>query len=143
MSRSYNIIFIFLYMLIVGFSPDNPIQVKIDKNDVKTGEILTYEIEIKGKFESPELILPGFKNFNIISQTQTKRYTFEGGDTTVIIQFIYHLFAQEPGTFDIEPVILKEKGHQYRSDKITINVKGQSLKEQKKLLPYLKSGIDI
>jgi len=143
MLKLLKIITFLFFILTWGASYDNPIIIKVDKNTVKTGEIFKYEVMIRREFVSSKLALPKFKNFKIISQTQSKSYSFSGNETEVEIKFIYLLLAEEPGLFKIEPVIIKDDNKEYRSEEITIEVNGESLKDLQKILPYIDKNIDI
>lgn len=143
MLKLLKIITFLFFILTWGASYDNPIIIKVDKNTVKTGEIFKYEVMVRGGFISSKLTLPKFKNFKIISQTQSKSYSFSGNETEVEIKYIYFLLAEEPGLFKIEPVIIKDDNKEYRSEDITIEVNGESLKDLQKILPYIDKSIDI
>jgi hypothetical protein len=138
------IILALVFITSLGLSMRNPaVAVKINKNKVATGEVFTYEIKIEGDFTKPDLKLPEFKNFKVASQSQSKSYSFKGGETKVIINITYHLFATEPGVFVIEPVIVEDQGKKYQSKAITIKVIGKPLGEGKKINPYIEKGTKI
>jgi hypothetical protein len=119
------------------------VEAKVDKDKVNTGEVFTYTVKIRGEFENPELTLPKFKNFKIVSQSQSKSYSFKEGKVEIEFKLVYQLFAPNPGIFEIEEVIVKDKGRKYKSKSILIKVKGKPLKEKRKISPYIEKGINI
>lgn len=142
MFRTLAIVIFCIFLL--GLSPDEAtIEVSIDRKEVKTGEILTYTVKIEGEFSQPKLILPEFKDFQIVSQSQSKNYSFKNDHIKTVVHLIYFLLASEPGIFTIQPAILKDGNKTYEGKSITIRVKGKPLKEKKKVLPFLEKGIEI
>ncbi|MBP7088884.1 MAG: BatD family protein [Candidatus Omnitrophica bacterium] len=143
MYKLTKIITLLLFTLVWGAAYDSPIIAKVNKNTVKTGEIFQCEIIIKGEFISPKLNLPKFENFKIVSQIQSKSYSFRGNETETEIKFTYLIYAKKPGLFKIEPAIIKDGNKEYRSDEIAIEVNGESLEDLEKILPYIDKAIDI
>ncbi|HIE35777.1 MAG TPA: hypothetical protein EYP89_00875 [Candidatus Omnitrophica bacterium] len=136
-------LFVFLSLILLKLNAQIIIEAKVDKDKVETGEIFTYTVKIKGEFEDPKIVLPKFKNFKIISQNQTKSYSFKEGRIEVEFDLVYELIASKPGVFKIEEVIVKDKGKRYKSNSIIIQVEGRPLEEKKKILPYIEKGIEI
>jgi len=145
MSKLSKVIFIiaFCFSSLGLFWGDNPISVEVNKREIKTGEVFSYTIKIEGIFQKPNLNLPDFKNFNVVSQSQSKSYRQkkEGLMQTYVLK--YFLFAPEAGQFTIKPAVLEDGDKTYKSKSITIKVKGKPLKEKKKILPYIEQGTDI
>ncbi len=127
----------------VSEDKDNPITVSVDKQEVETGEVFTYKIKVNGEFTQPKVTLPRFKDFKLASQSHSKSYSVGNTKTAVKINLVFYLFATEPGTFTIEPVVLKSAEGRYESKAITINAKGEALKDKRKILPYLKRGTNL
>ena len=145
MSKLFKIIFIvfFCFSSLGLFLKNNPVEVRVDKRAVETGEVFAYTIKIEGYFFKPRLILPEFNNFKVASQSQSRNYSVKDGKTKVIVSITVFLFAQEPGVFKIAPVIVEDKERKYRSRAVKIRVGGKPLEEKKKILPYIKKGQDI
>lgn len=145
MLRLFNLsLIIFLLFTFLSFSQDEEvIEVKVSKDKVETGEVFTYRIKIEGSFTQPELTLPEFKDFKVISQSRSKNYAFKQGRKKVIHNLVYQLFAPNPGVFTIKEAVLEDRGKKFKSKSITIDVKGRPLKEKRKILPYIEKGIEI
>jgi hypothetical protein len=118
-------------------------EAKVDKNKVETGEIFTYTLKIEGDFSSPKLALPDFRDFKIVSQNQTKSYSFKDNKARLQFNLIYHLVVAHPGTFTIKEAILEDKERKFKSNSIVVEVSGKPLEDKKKLAPYIEQGTDI
>jgi len=135
---------IVLCFFCLGLGPkENSVTAEAGKRTVKTGEVFSYTIKIEGEFEQPRIILPELKNFRIVSQSKSKRHSFKDKTETSAVKLIYFLFAPEPGAFTITPAVVEDNGKEFKSKSVTIQVKGAVLKEDKKILPYIESGIEI
>ena len=120
------------------------IDVKVDKKEVETGEIFTYEIIVQGNLESSaQLKLPEFKDFKVVSQSQFRNYSTKGGVAKITINFTYYIFAANPGVYTIEPVTLESGDNKYQSRAITIEATGKPLEKKKKILPYIGKGTNL
>ncbi|NQT28804.1 MAG: BatD family protein [Candidatus Omnitrophica bacterium] len=153
MSKLFRLTLIGLGFLFLGSSSGHAIplglgkkilDVKVDKKRVETGEIFTYEVIVQGDFEpSAQLKLPEFKDLGVVSQNQSRNYSTKDGVTKITINFIYHIFASNPGVYTIEPVTLENGENKYQSRAITIEAEGKPLEEKKKILPYIKKGTNL
>ena len=144
MSRLFKFVFIVFCFSSLGFSlGEKIIGAKVDKKNVETGEIFTYEVTIRENLDITALKLPEFKDFKVVSQSQSQSYSLKGRVSKTIINLTYLLFAPEPGKFIIEPVTLESEEQKYQSQAITIEVKGKSLEKKRKILPYIKKGTNL
>jgi len=145
MSKLFKLALIGLWIFSLGFSlGEKIIDVKVDKKNVETGEIFTYEVIVQGSMKSSaQLKLPEFKNLKIVSQNQSRNSLTEGGVTKTIISFTYHIFAPKPGVYTIEPVTLESGENEYQSRAVTIKARGKPLKEKIKILPYIEKGTNL
>lgn len=144
MSKLFKFVFIVFCVSSMGFSlGEKIIEVKVDKKNVETGEFFTYEVTLQENLDITALKLPDFKNFKVVSQSQSQRYSVKGGVSKTIINLTYLLFAPEPGKFTIGPVTLESEEQKYQSQAITIEVKGESLEKKKRILPYIKKGTSL
>ncbi|UCD15766.1 MAG: BatD family protein [Candidatus Omnitrophota bacterium] len=134
---------IFSFFLLGFWGKLGIVKTKVSKNKVETGEIFTYTITVRGEFDQATLFLPEFENFKIVSQNESKSYSIRGTEEKVALNLTYQLFAPEAGVFTIEGAILKENDRRFKGNPITIEVKGRSLQEKKKILPYIEKGIDL
>lgn len=125
------------------FPGEKVVVTTVDKRRVRAGEVFTYEVKIEGIFSQPTLSLPEFKNFKIISQVQSKSYSFVGGKVKTKINLTYRLFAQKSGVFTIRPVILNDRKKRYKSVSVKIRVEGKPLRQKKALQPYIAEGTDL
>jgi len=139
--------FLFLIVLAASFlgaaETEKVIQASVDKTAVSTGELIRYSLTIEGVFSQPQVKLPEFKDFTIVSQSQSQNYSYAKGGTKFTLKLTYILSAQEPGEFVIEPAVVKDKKSEYQSDSFRIRVEGKPLKEKKKILPYLGNATDL
>ena len=144
MSKLFKFVFIMLCFFSLGFSlGEKIIEAKVDKKNIETGEIFTYEVTIRGNLDITVLKLPELKDFKVVSQNQSQSYSLKGKVSKTTITLTYILFAPEPGKFIIEPVTLESEEQKYQSQIITMEVKGESLKKKRKILPYIKEGTSL
>jgi hypothetical protein len=137
------IFFIFAAFYCLSVFAESQIEAKVSKDKVTTGEVFTYTLKIEGDFISPQLVLPDFKDFIVVSQNQAQNYSLKGGKTTMESVLIYGLVAPKPGKFSIKEVSLKDKGKVLHGKSFTIEVSGEALKDKRKVQPYLERGTDI
>ena len=144
MSKLFKLVLIMLCFSSLGFSlGEKVIEAKVDKKNVETGEIFTYEIVIQENLDITALKLPEFKDFKVVSQSQSQSYYAKGRVSKTIINLTYFLFAPEPGKFIIEPVTLESEKQKHQSQAIIIKVKGESLEKKQKILPYIEKGTNL
>lgn len=140
----YRGIIILVSIFFLGFSgKDDSIEVKTNKSVVETGEIFIYEIKVDGNFTSPEIILPEFKNFKIVSQNQSKSYSIKENKMHLVLNLTYYLFAENPGMFSIEKTVIKDEEKEFNGEAISIEVIGHPLEKKKKIIPYIEKGTEI
>lgn len=137
-------IIILVSVFFFGFlGKDDFIEVKTDKSVVETGEIFIYEVKVDGDFTSPEIILPEFKNFKIVSQNQSKSYSIKENKMHLVLNLTYYLFAANPGIFSIEEVVIKDEEKEFKGETVSIEVTGFPLEKKKKIIPYIEKGINL
>ena len=124
-------IFILLFICNSVFCKENVIEVELSKNKVKVGEVFTYTIKIKGDFVLPKLILPEFKDFKVVGQSQSQSYSFSFGKTSLEFYIVYKLLAIKPGKFKLGEVIVKDKNRTFKSESKTIEVIGKPMEDKK------------
>jgi hypothetical protein len=140
-----------LFCIVAGLSfaavcaqTENPIEAKVSKNSVVTGELFVYTIKIKGEFSSPKLMLPEFsEELKVISTNQAKNYSYQSASTRIEVAINCILVATKPGKFTIKPATLEDKNKKYSTAPITMDVTGKPLEEKRKALPYLENGTEI
>lgn len=146
LARSLALIFlavVFSVLVSAEAKSDKAIKALVDKTKVATGEFFTYRIVVEGIFSQPKLTPPKFENFKVVSQSESRSYSFSKAGTKLNLQLAYILFASEPGSFIIEPATIKDKGKEYESGSIKIVVRGKPLEDKKKILPYIEGATDI
>lgn len=137
-------IIILVSVFFFGFlGKEDFIEVKTDKSVVETGEIFIYEVKVDGDFTSPEIILPEFKNFKIVSQNQSKSYSIKENKMRLVLNLTYYLFAANPGIFSIEEVVIKDEEKEFKGEAVSIEVTGLPLEKKKKIIPYIEKGINL
>ncbi len=127
----------------VNAQENGEMKATVNKVKVSTGEMFTYNIQIKGEFESPQLDIPKFENFAVVGQSQKRKYFSKKGNTEVNIEITYNLIAINPGTFILKSATLRDNGKKIEAKPITITVTGTSLKEKRKTPPGIRRAIDI
>ena len=138
---SRTLLLIMFCFFALGFGNNQKaIEVEVDKTSVETGEVFTYTIKIEGIFHKPNLDLPDFENFKIVSQSQSKNYRQEKEGLKRIIVLKYFLFAPAAGSFTIDPSVLEDGDRKFKSKSITIKAKGKPLEEKRKIQPYIEKG---
>jgi hypothetical protein len=121
----------------------SPINVSVDKSKVKTGEVFTYTINIEGEFSSPQIDLPEFGNLKIVSQSQSKNYIFKSDAIIVKTTLSYKLMAYKPGTYIIDSVTIEDKGRVFKSESVTVEVRGQPLEEKEERDELFEGAITL
>lgn len=119
---------------------DNPITVKVSKQNVKLDEVFALEIEMskKGSLKSPSL-----KDFTVVSgpmmSSSSSYVNVNGNSKTVnLITYYYELKPIKEGKFTIGPAKLTTNGKTYQSESITIQVsKAGNPNYYKSLTPLL------
>ena len=89
-------LFVFTVMCGIAAFAESKIKASVSKDKVVTGEVFTYTVKIEGDFISPQLVLPDFKDFIVVSQNQGQSYSFQGGKATLESVLIYGLIAPKP-----------------------------------------------
>lgn len=125
------------------YAEDNKVTATVDKQSVRTGEVFTYRVEVTGLFKSPKITLPEFKNFRVVSQSQSKSYSFHEGKTKLLIKLIVNLLAINPGVFAIGAVTVKDNGDVIESAPINVEVTGNALPPKRKTPKVIDRGFEI
>ena len=135
---------IILMVALCGYTSSGPLVVEVDKTKLETGEVFTYSIAVNGEFsENAEITPPDFTPFEIITQNQSRNYSFRDGKMSFSVTWVYRLIAPESGTFTISETVLKDNDQELKSASFTITVEGRPLKEKKKVLPYISDATDL
>ena len=135
---------IILLITLCGYTSSGPLVVDVDKTKLETGEVFTYSIAVNGEFsEDARITPPDFSPFKIVTQNQSRNYSFHEGKMSFSVTFVYRLIAPEPGTFTIAETVLKDNGKEIKSATFTITVEGRPLKEKEKVLPYINGATDL
>lgn len=130
--------------LVFGCVYSEPVlKVAVDKQKVKTGETFNYTVRIEGTFSSPKISLPEFKGLRVVSQTQTKQYSFKKNKKHVKIVMKYKLIAYYPGEYTIESVVVRDESKKFTSETITIKVVGRPIENREQEEDIFKEGITI
>ena len=123
--------------------PVAPIAASIDKKLVEPGTHIVYTLTVIGAFDDPQVNVPEFTDFAIISHNQSQGYSYINGKGGINFNLIYEIMPLKPGVFTIKGATLKTRDTEFKTDPITITVTGKSLEEKSKILPYAEKGIDI
>ena len=135
--------FVILFIFATGFFNNSGLSAKVSKRKMGVGEVFTYTLKVSGNFSSPELTPPEFKDFNVVSQSQSKSFSLINDEIHMDFIITYSLFAPSPGVFIIEAPQIKDNDTVLKGKPIKIKVRGKPLKEQEKILPLVKSATDI
>jgi len=143
MLKSFSLFLIIIASFNFSVFGQDSVEVTVDKNSLETGEVFTYKVTIKGEFSNPQLILPSFKDFNIISQSEAKSYSFKKNKLLLEIKLDYKLIAPKPGLFIIDKVVVKDGASKFEGRAVTLEVKGKPLEEKEKIKDYLDKATSI
>jgi len=120
-----------------------PITAAVDKRSIETGKRLVYTLTVSGEFNDPQVNVPEFTDFAIISHNQSQGYSYINGKGNISFNLIYELMATKPGVFTINGASLKTRDNEFKTSPITITVTGKPLEEKSRILPCVDKGIDI
>ena len=120
-----------------------PIKVTVDRRSLTTGERITYTLTVTGEFDNPQVDVPKFIDFAIISHNQSQGYSYVNGKGKINFNLTYELMPVKPGVFTINGATLKTRNSEFKTDSITITVTGKPLEEKSKIAPYIEKGTDI
>lgn len=129
------LILIFLFLPLVFAEPEISLKAKVDKTKIASNQTFTYTFTITS-FERnlPAPQIPKFKNFKILSQSQSSTTSFAKSKVKIVIAYAFVLAPVDIGKFEIEPSTIKIGNKIYAADVFKIEVTpGHSL--PKKLLP--------
>ena len=99
------------------------IKADIDKDKITTDEALTYKITINSSDkDAPQLELPKFDGFQVISQAQSSTLSFSKSGAKSHLVYVYILAPQGVGKFKISPAVIKIKGRNYSTQSFEVEV---------------------
>ncbi len=126
-----------------AFCAEETIEVQVDKERLRVGEIFNYNIKINGEFSSPRFSLPEFKDFYVVAQTQSQNYSFLGSKFNLSLVLKYQLLALKPGEFILEGISIRDGAYVFKSKPLKIVVSGEPLKDKRKILPFIEKAVPL
>lgn len=101
------------------------IEVRLDKEEVKVGEVFQYQVSVSGKFKvAPLLIAPKLENFRILSRQQSYNFKIQKGELKSNVKFILSILPLKEGEFELKGFRLKFGFKVYQIQPVKIEVKG-------------------
>jgi len=105
------------------------LDVRTDRTSLSLDDVLTLQITVQAQGESPEIQLPTFDGFQVVSQQVQKpmQFSFSFGAQAVVQSSTIYIFGLQPvraGTLMIKPVRVQQGGRTQSSRPITISVTG-------------------
>jgi len=99
--------------------------VKVDKEEVKVGEVFQYQVSVSGKFKvAPILIAPKLENFRILSRQQSYNFKIQKGKLKSNVKFTLSILPLKEGEFELKGFRLKFGFKEYQIQPVKIRVKG-------------------
>ena len=125
-----NIVKIFFLIIALngqlGFSQDELIvSSSISKDTIGFFDVLTFTIEFNNR--NADLINPVFKDFEIYQTNNYHNVTITGGVSKAKITRTYLLKPKKTGVLNIESVIFEYEGGEYKTNPLTVLVKGNTV----------------
>ncbi len=145
MKKNKIVIIFILSFFLQGFPffDEPPIVAKLSKATVQTGEVFLYTITVTGTFKEPILTAPNFNNLKVISQKQSKEYIKIKNKKQLKTEIEFSLFSHEPRVVRIGSALLKDGKRRFKSKGLIIKVIGKSLRKEKKIESYIRSGKNL
>ena len=119
---------VFLLFNPAGLAGGGPeFDVTLSKDKVKAGEPFKYQVKITIEASNlPEIIPPEFKNFRVVSQSNSQRISSGKDGTTVAVDLQYILVASEEGRYDLPQAVVKYENQDLESPLKSIEVSGKA-----------------
>lgn len=100
------------------------VEAQVDKKAMTTDEALTYKISVSSlENKLPEIKLPDFAGFTVISQAQSSSFNFSSGKANNSAVFIYVLACLKVGKLEIKPASVKIGKDTFTTESFVIEVK--------------------
>jgi hypothetical protein len=121
--KSFLIMILFFVFAGLPAFADTSIKAEVNKTSISTDNTLTYKLELTTTERNlPNLKLPKFEGFQVISQAQSSNVSFEKDEMKSQAVFEFILAPAEAGKFKIEPSVVQTKGKAYSTDSFEIDV---------------------
>jgi hypothetical protein len=119
----FNIFFIFCVHSL-ALAADVTFNASVDKNTVALDDIIQYTVSVSGNSvgNAPSPALPKFTNLSVIGTSQSSKFSFVNGQTSVSKLFIYTLRPEKMGQAHIGQASITISGQTYTTDPIEIKV---------------------
>jgi hypothetical protein len=128
-------------------SQDIEFKVTVSPEEVKAGQVFKYQIAADVETDKlPEIELPEFKTFNVISRRTSKNISYKGKKAVVSVSLIYALVALEEGDLELPAAVIKSGPKKFPSPSARVKVSGKVLEfEKEKKIPHeaLKGAVEI
>lgn len=108
------------------------VSARVDKSELRQGEILVFEVEISGPLrETPKVHLGGLEGFMLVSSGQSQQIRMNGGEVSQTLVLSYTLSALDPGTRTLGPVKVQYGGKSYETAPVEVKVLSGSPPEKR------------
>ncbi len=114
----------------LGLSADLQISARVNKTTLSMNDVVKYTLKIEGE-RNIEVPRPNFQGLQIRSgPSQSSQIQIINGEINASKTISWWLSPLKSGKIEIAPVTVKHKGSTYSSQRITLNVTGQSSQQQ-------------
>ena len=102
---------------------DLSVSAQVDKSEVKQGEPLVFQINIKGPIrQTPKVQINSVEGFTVVSSGQSQQIQMHGSEVHQTLAFIYTLLPTETGDRTLGPVKVEVQGKSYETQPIQVKV---------------------
>jgi hypothetical protein len=115
---------LFLCLAVYAFAfAETSVKAEVDKLSLSADKFITYKITVASTEKlSPELQLPDFKGFTVVSQGQSSSMSLSTGSVENSIVYAFVLGPQKEGVFTIQPAKVTVGDQVYATDSFEIQV---------------------
>jgi hypothetical protein len=125
------IITLFILLIKVNSFAETSIKAEVNKTRITTDETLDYKLTIISTEKNiPQPELPQFKDFNLISQSQSSSISFGKNTIKTILVYEFILNPLKEGEFKIESSIISVGGKTSSTQSFEIKVTAGKIKPQ-------------
>jgi hypothetical protein len=127
----------------VSFAKGIEIKADISKKTIDINDTFVYFLQVKGNFKkNPQIIVPKFKNFEIIQTIQNHSFDFVAGKLKVKIKYSLVLRPLKVGKFKLPKFKIKTFLKTYEADEVEVEVIGKKKREKRreKIQPQESGG---
>jgi hypothetical protein len=121
--KKIGLLIFFIFLFIGAACAESTIKAEVDKKRITADEEIVYKITVvSGEKNSPEVKLPRFDGFNVISSAESSTVSFLNKGLTTHFLFVFILEPRTTGTLKILPATLKTAAGSLATEAFEIEV---------------------